>query len=69
MGKRQTPLNELNKLAYQMKEAASASGICKAKLYQEIKAGRLKSAKVCGRRLILRDDLEAFLRAPQSQAA
>jgi excisionase family DNA binding protein len=51
------------KLAFQMKEAAVASGICKAKLYQEIKAGRLKSVKVCGRRLILKNDLEQFLQA------
>jgi excisionase family DNA binding protein len=57
-----------DKIAFQMKEAAVASGICKAKLYQEISAGRLKSTKVCGRRLILRDDLEAFLRAPQQAA-
>jgi excisionase family DNA binding protein len=60
--------SKTDKIAFQMKEAAVAAGICKAKLYQEIKAGRLKSAKVCGRRLILRDDLEAFLRAPQAQA-
>ena len=60
------PRTQRDKLAFQMKEAARASGICKAKLYQEIRAGRLKSVKVAGRRLILRDDLEAFLRARQA---
>jgi excisionase family DNA binding protein len=58
-----------NKLAYRMLEAESVCGISKAKLYEEIAAGRLKSVKVAGRRLILRDDLEAFLRGGQQAAA
>jgi excisionase family DNA binding protein len=57
-----------DKLTFQMKEAAVACGISKAQLYEEIRDGRLKSVKVAGRRLILRDDLEAFLRAPQQAA-
>lgn len=56
------------KLAFRMKEAAHAAGLSKSTLYDEITAGRLKSVKVAGRRLILREDLEAFLRAPKQAA-
>jgi excisionase family DNA binding protein len=37
--------------------------VSKTKLYAEIKNGRLKSFRLCGRRLILREDLFAWLRA------
>jgi len=55
-----------NKIAFRMLEAEAASGLSKASLYEQIRAGRLISRKVAGRRLILRDDLETFLRASQS---
>jgi excisionase family DNA binding protein len=50
-------------IAYRMPDASKAAGISKAKLYEEIAAGRLKAIKKAGRRLILRTDLEAYLRA------
>ena len=50
------------KLAYRIDEAVRASGLGRTTIYDEIKAKRLRSVKVAGRRLILRDDLEAFLR-------
>ena len=65
-----TDQSRMDKLAFNMKEAPQAIGVSKSQLYEEIRTGRLKSVKVAGRRLILRDDLEAFLRAPpQAQAA
>ena len=58
---RQTRIPE--KIAYRIDEAVHASGLGRTTIYDEIKSLRLKSVKVAGRRLILRDDLEAFLRA------
>lgn len=51
-----------DKLAYRIDEAVRASGLGRTTIYDEIKAHRLKSVKVAGRRLILREDLEAFLK-------
>ena len=53
----------LLKLAYRIDEATSVSGLGRTSIYDAIKSGSLKSVYVAGRRLILRDDLEAFLRA------
>jgi excisionase family DNA binding protein len=50
-------------LAYRMPDASRVTGISIAKLYELIAAGELKSVKRGGRRLILRADLETFLRA------
>lgn len=52
-----------DKLAYRIDEAASAVGLGRTSIYDEIKAGRLKAVKVAGRRLILKADLEAYLRS------
>jgi excisionase family DNA binding protein len=51
------------KLAYRIDEAIHVSGLGRTTIYDEIKSQRLKSVKVAGRRLILREDLEAFLKA------
>lgn len=51
-----------DKLAYRVDEAVRASGLGRTTIYGEIKAGRLKAMKVAGRRLILKADLEAYLR-------
>lgn len=58
----------LSPLAYRVDDAARASGISRASLYEEIKAGRLKSLKACGRRLILAADLKAFLESAREAA-
>lgn len=50
------------KLAYRIDEAVRASGLGRTTLYAEIKAGRLKAVKAAGRRLIMREDLEAYLK-------
>ena len=54
--------------AYTVARALVASGIGKTKLYEELNSGRLRSFMLCGRRLILRDDLIAWLRAARDAA-
>jgi excisionase family DNA binding protein len=51
----------IEKLAYSVKEAATASGISKSLVYQKIKAGELPAKRLGVRTLILADDLQAFL--------
>ena len=48
------------KLAYSIREAADALGISPEKVRRLIKAGRLKSVMLDGRRLIHRDHLIEF---------
>lgn len=50
-------------VAYTVPAALAATGIGRTKLYAAIKDGDLRSLRVCGRRLILKDDLLAWLRA------
>ena len=58
------------RLALSIPDAARAAGISRSKLYQLLddKEPKLKSLKIGGRRLILRSDLEAFLRAAREAA-
>lgn len=53
--------SSVEKIALRIDEASHASGISRSQLYAEMAEGRLRSVKVAGRRLILRDDLMAFL--------
>jgi Helix-turn-helix domain len=54
---------EKRQLALSIAEVVQASGLCRTLVYAEIRSGRLLARK-CGRRtVILREDLEAFLRA------
>ncbi|MEX0451787.1 helix-turn-helix domain-containing protein [Spiribacter sp. 218] len=52
---------EANQLAYGVKDAVRILGISRSLLYQEMKAGRIKSVKVGRRTLIRRVDAEAWL--------
>lgn len=54
------------KCAFNMNEAAAYGPLGRSRLYEEIKAGNLRSARVGGRRAILRFDLEEFYRARTS---
>jgi excisionase family DNA binding protein len=56
------------KIAYRIEEAVHVSGLGRTTIYDQIKNRRLRAIKVAGRRLILREDLEAFLKAA-AQAA
>ena len=58
----------MEKMAFQIPEAAAASGLSRSKLYVEIKEGRLRSVLVGGRRLILKADLESFFKAVSGSA-
>ncbi|MFM1816500.1 MAG: hypothetical protein RLZ98_3195 [Pseudomonadota bacterium] len=51
------------KLAYNISELCKATGLGQTKIFEEIKKRRLISVWVAGRRLILREDAEAWLRA------
>lgn len=51
----------LPKLAYTIPEAVKATGIGRSALYEEIKAGRLRSRKRGAQTLILAEDLNQFL--------
>ena len=53
----------IEKLAYSIDEATKAAGLGRTTLYQAIKDGALVSSVVCGRRLLLVDDLKAFLQS------
>jgi excisionase family DNA binding protein len=52
---------ETHQLAYGVKEAVKILGISRSLLYQEMKAGRIKSVKVGRRTLIRHIDAEAWL--------
>jgi excisionase family DNA binding protein len=49
------------RLSYTVPGACAATGLGKTSIYEAIKRGELKSFLACGRRLILKSDLEAFL--------
>ena len=51
------------KLAYTIAEFCMATGVGRSSVYLEIAAGRLKTIKVAGRRLILPQDGEAWLKS------
>lgn len=53
----------MTKLAVTIAEATSVSGVGKTKLYQEIRAGKIRTRKAGRLTLILVEDLEAYLRA------
>ena len=50
-----------NKIAYSVKEAVNVSSISRTTLYELIKAGKIKPAKIGTRTLIMRSDLEAMI--------
>ncbi len=50
-------------IAYRIDDAARVSGLSRTTLYELIGSGALPSVKAGGRRLILADDLRAFLTA------
>ena len=53
--------SNLEKLSFTIPEVAQVSGLGRTSIYGAINSGALKSVRVCGRRLVLRPDLEAFL--------
>lgn len=53
---------------YSIAEAVILTGIGRSKLYQLINAGALSARKVGKRTIILREDLEAFLKSLHAYA-
>jgi excisionase family DNA binding protein len=52
-----------NKLALRVNEASIVAGISRSTIYKLMTSGKLRTTKVGGRRLILREDLQALLQA------
>jgi excisionase family DNA binding protein len=52
----------LEPLAYTVPQLTLVAGIGRAKLYELIATGELRSVRRGGRRLVLKQDLESFLR-------
>lgn len=53
----------IDKFTYSVPEAVTMTGISRSLLYVEIAAGRLRARKLGRRTVILREDLQAFLKA------
>jgi excisionase family DNA binding protein len=49
------------RIALRIRDASIVSGLSRSTLYELLKAGKLRAVKIGGRRLILRDSLEALL--------
>jgi excisionase family DNA binding protein len=58
-----------HRLAYGVAEAAQLCGVSRSSLFEEIREGRLNSVMRAGRRLILHEDLMAWLRSGSQLAA
>jgi len=58
-----------DRIALSIPDACKAGGFSRSFAYDEIKARRLESVKVGGRRLILRSDLEAYFERCKREAA
>ena len=56
--------NSPEKLAYTVREFCQASGLSHTTAYQLLKDGKLRSAKVAGRRLISRESALRLLEIP-----
>ncbi|MEL7454668.1 MAG: excisionase family DNA-binding protein [Pseudomonadota bacterium] len=57
----QNPNIESPKLAYSVREACTVSSLGRSTIYTHLAAGRLRSTRVGGRRLILADSLHALI--------
>lgn len=53
--------DQSEKLAYTLPDFCRTTGVGRTSAYEEIAAGRLKTIKAAGRRLILREDAVAWL--------
>lgn len=63
-------ITDAPKLAFSIDELCDATGVRRNLIYDEIKAGRLKSRKLGRRTIILDEDARSWLRAlPNNEAA
>ncbi len=64
MGNHSYPeIRTTDKLALRVNEACIAIGISRSTFYKLVDAGKLRTTKVGGRRVVLRENLEALLHA------
>ena len=61
MGAETTAISAKERIALRIRDASIVSGLSRSTLYELLKAGKLRAVKVGGRRLILRESLEALL--------
>ena len=61
MGYETAKIRTNDRIALRIRDAAIVSGLSRSTLYELLKAGKLGAVKIGGRRLILRDSLEALL--------
>jgi excisionase family DNA binding protein len=54
-------INPAEKIALRVNDVVAAAGISRTTIYKLMSDGQLRTTKVGGRRLILREDLEALL--------
>jgi len=63
-----SPPEPIEPIVYSIDEAGKASRLSRTFLYAAIKTGDLKSLRIGARRLILRDDLLAWLQSKRQAA-
>jgi excisionase family DNA binding protein len=61
MGNETTTISASARIALRMRDASIVSGLSRSTLYELLKAGKIRTVKIGGRRLILRESLEALL--------
>jgi excisionase family DNA binding protein len=62
------PSQQSFKISFTVAEVCAATGLGKTSVFEAIKSGELPSVFRCGRRLVLKDDLEVWLRGDRSAA-
>ncbi len=61
MGSETNNIAAKERIALRVRDASIVSGLSRSTLYELLKAGKIRAVKIGGRRLILRDSLEALL--------
>jgi excisionase family DNA binding protein len=57
------------KIALRINETVAVSGLSRSTIYELLRAGKLRAVKIGGRRLILREDLQALLEVNANRPA
>lgn len=57
-----SPAPDFEKLAFTINQVCATTGVGRTSVYEDIRAGKLKSVMVAGRRLVRRTDLENWLK-------
>jgi excisionase family DNA binding protein len=61
MGEQTSNIPTPERIALRIRDASAVSGLSRSTLYELLKGGKLRAVKIGGRRLILRESLEALL--------